>query len=69
MALVCDVQLCFVTFSCGILGQVRYLIVSIPDHCHLSYYEGMNKAVFCRCFSFLISLLMPDAYRGIAHVS
>ena len=27
----------FVTFSCGILGQVCYLIVSIPDLCHLSY--------------------------------
>ena len=23
----------FVTFLCGILGQVRYLIVSIPDLC------------------------------------
>ena len=23
----------FVTFPCGILGQVRYLIVSIPDLC------------------------------------
>ena len=27
----------FVTFPCGILGQVRYLIVSIPDLCRLSY--------------------------------
>ena len=27
----------FVTFPCGILGQVRYLILSIPDLCHLSY--------------------------------
>ena len=27
--LVCDVLLCFVTFPCGILGQVWYLIVSI----------------------------------------
>ena len=29
----------FVTFTCGILGQVRYLIVSIPDLCQLSYYR------------------------------
>ena len=29
----------FVTFPCGILGQVWYLIVSIPDLCHLSYYD------------------------------
>ena len=28
----------FVTFSCGILVQVWYLIVSIPDLCHLSYF-------------------------------
>ena len=26
----------FVTFRCGILGQVWYLIVSIADLCHLS---------------------------------
>ena len=29
----------FVTSPCGILGQVRYLIVSIPDLCHISYFE------------------------------
>ena len=28
----------FGTFSCGILGPVRYLIVLIPDLCHLSYF-------------------------------
>ena len=40
LALVCDVKLCFFfTFPYGILGQVSYLIVSIPDLCHLSYYE------------------------------
>ena len=27
----------FVTFQCGILGQVWYLIVLIPDLCRLSY--------------------------------
>ena len=27
----------FVTFPCGILGQVWYLIVLIPDLCHLPY--------------------------------
>ena len=27
----------FVTFPCGILGQVWYLIASFPDICHLSY--------------------------------
>ena len=28
----------FVSFPCGILGQVWYLIVSIPDLCRLSYF-------------------------------
>ena len=36
LALVCDVYCDFVTFPFGILGQVLYLIVSIPDHCCLS---------------------------------
>ena len=31
-------NLVFVTFQCGILGQVWYLIVSIPNLCHLSYF-------------------------------
>ena len=29
----------FVTFPCGILGQVCYLIVLIPDLCSLSYFD------------------------------
>ena len=29
----------FVTFPNGILGQVWYLIVLIPDLCHLSYFD------------------------------
>ena len=28
----------FVTFPCGVMGQVRYLIVSIPDPCLLTLY-------------------------------
>ena len=31
----------FVTFLCGILGQVWYLIVSIPDLCPLSYFSKL----------------------------
>ena len=38
LALVCDVCV-FVTFPCGILGQVWYFIASIPDLCHLSYFN------------------------------
>ena len=29
----------FVTFPCGILRQVWYLIVLIPDLCHLSHFN------------------------------
>ena len=32
-SLVCDVTLCLVTYPYGVLGQVRYLIVLIPDFC------------------------------------
>ena len=39
LALVGDVYCIFVTFPCGILGQVWYLIVSFPDLCLLSYFE------------------------------
>ena len=31
----------FVTFPCDILGQVWYLIVSIPDLCRLSYFYAI----------------------------
>ena len=37
-ALVCGVYCAFVTFPFGILGQVWYLIVSIPDLCTLTYF-------------------------------
>ena len=33
----------FVTFPCGILGQVWYLIVSIPDRCHLSVLSVLSS--------------------------
>ena len=39
-SLLCDVLLCFVTFSCGVLGQVWCLIVSMPDLCLLSYFQN-----------------------------
>ena len=39
MALVCGVLLWVCHFPIGILGQVWYLIVSIPDLCTLSYFK------------------------------
>ena len=37
LSLVGDVYCTLVTFPCGVLGQVWYLIVSFPDLCRLSY--------------------------------
>ena len=31
----------FVTFSCDVLGQVWYLIVSLPDLCLLTYFVAV----------------------------
>ena len=44
LALVGDVDCIFVTFPCGILDQVWYLIVSIPDICLLSYFVAHPRA-------------------------
>ena len=38
LALVGDVYCIFVTFPCGIVGQVGYFIVLFPDLCPLSYF-------------------------------
>ena len=38
LALFYDVYCAFVSVPFGILGQVWYLIVSIPDPCCLSYF-------------------------------
>ena len=39
LALLCAMFYCvFVTSPCGVLGQMWYLIVSIPDICLLTYF-------------------------------
>ena len=43
LALVGDVNCISIAFSCGILGQVWYLIVSFPDLCRLSYFYRYHK--------------------------
>ena len=42
LALVGDVYCIFVSFPFGILGQVWYLIVTFPDLCLLSYFNGFR---------------------------
>ena len=41
----------FVTFPCGILGQVCYLIVSIPDLFRLSYFHIITADTTCKLLS------------------
>ena len=56
LALVGDVYCIFVTFPCGILGQVWYLIVSFPDLCRLSNFGSKlfhTLMVFLHCSYFI----------------
>ena len=43
LALICGVLLCVWHFPIGILGQVWYLIVSIPDLCTLTIFLKLGK--------------------------
>ena len=40
---VCDVFLCSNTFPYGVMGQVWYLIASVPDICPLTYFNQPNR--------------------------
>ena len=53
MALVCGVLLCVCYFPIGILGQVWYLIVSIPDLFTLTYFYNGRNAVTTLVLSIL----------------
>ena len=37
-----DVKCIFVTFPCGILGQVWHLIVYFSDQCRFSYFQRLH---------------------------
>ena len=54
LALVCGVQLWVRHYPIGILGQVWYLIVSIPDLCTLIYFGRTDKK-----FSFSVIIKIP----------
>ena len=41
----------YITFPLGILGQVWYLIVSIHDLCHISYFQIVHKTITTHDFS------------------
>ena len=44
----------FSTFPCGILCQVWYLIVSIPDLCRLSYFDEYRYSHFQESREFIL---------------
>ena len=67
-ALVGDVYCIFVTFPCGILGQVWYLIVSFPDLCPLSYFDAKKSGIGTLIYSVdykINELTLPFAVIGI----
>ena len=58
LALLCVVFSCvFATFQCGVLGQVCYLILSIPNICLLTDFVISNN----KCILFSDSLSVPKA--------
>ena len=63
LALVCDVYCGFVTFPCGILGEVWYLIVSIPDLCRLSYFYYPNLLTLNVIYAIKSSKKFPRSLR------
>ena len=56
----------FVTFPCGILGQVWYLIASIPEFCRLSYFSWWHVAVIVFCIFLTVSTMDWSTVCGIS---
>ena len=55
-ALVGEVNFILVTFQCGILGQMWYVIGSFPDLCHLSNFDK-NKLSLEYVFHHLMEVI------------
>ena len=60
LALVGDVYRIFVTFPCGTLGQVWYLVVSFPDICRLSFFRFCNRFPCVNAFLTLLLRKLRD---------
>ena len=62
----------FVTFPCGILGQMRHFIVLIPDLCRLSYFtnEVINVVFLYKSWGLIpIYPIYPIAYYIVQSIS
>ena len=53
LALICGVKLCSCYFPMWYPGSVGYLIVSIPDHCCLSYFKNLYQKWLMFILNFL----------------
>ena len=66
--LLCVIFYCiFVTFPCGVLGQVWYLIVSIPDLCLLTYFNIYNGVGFALLILSHFSLISDETEITWSH--
>ena len=65
-SLVCDVFLAsFVTFQYSVLGQVWYLIVSIPDFCFLSYFGDLVMFIIAVVRIFSVNMCFQIIFQVI----
>ena len=63
----CDVYLCFVTFPCGVLGQMWYLIVLAPDLCF--YNRDYAVVPTYKCLEHMPRYMTIRNVRGFDHES
>ena len=64
LALLCAIFSCvFVTIPCGVLGQVWYLIVSIPDLCLLPYFVLTCTSNGCNIYTIFLYSCNADTIR------
>ena len=68
LALVCGVLLWVCLFPIGILGQVWYLIVSIPDLCTLTYFANNTAQTNLRIHT-VRSVPLLFAYWKLSYVN
>ena len=68
LALVCDVLLWVCYFPIGILGQVWYLIVSIPDLCPFLYFGYPLIIYKFKCFFLRRALFMSYIFNAYLQV-
>ena len=57
----------FVTYPYGVLGQVWYLIVSIPDLCLLTYFNEMSR-FYSKLQKVSVIFLYHSVYALLSHL-